>query len=316
MNSGGTTKGLGWVLRDRHRRLTRALALVAALSTPSCGKDPVKPLPSVVGPPTGFAAVGKVDHKVSLTWGPPTYGAAVTYVVRASTSGYPKLPTDGRAVYEGSAQAWTDTGLTPNRLQYYAIFCRTADGIFSNPAKASALPDWSYREETFTAATLTERWLTSHLNDCEFGGHGPRVTFNLTVNQYKTSTYRYSLSVSITSLEWTGPASGGSVAGDGTTGTVSFETPIQDTGVTTDWVPYQYVVGSTTTSTLDGLRTINARKVLSGHGYHDISDIVGPVGRTCVVVGDTDGGDVCGQTEDDTHLHSLSFRTITVKFRR
>lgn len=75
-----------------------------------------------------------------LTWNNPPEPDFAYVHIRARTDGYPTSPADGRFVYQGSAEAFLDTGLVNGTTYYYTNFAFDASGNRSSGAFAQATP--------------------------------------------------------------------------------------------------------------------------------------------------------------------------------
>ncbi len=75
-----------------------------------------------------------------LTWNNPPDPDFAFVHIRARTDGYPSNPTDGRFVYQGSAEAFLDTGLVNGTTYYYTNFAFDVSGNRSGGALAQATP--------------------------------------------------------------------------------------------------------------------------------------------------------------------------------
>ena len=78
--------------------------------------------------------------KIILTWYNPNLADFEKVVIRRSTTSYPPSPTAGSAVYDGTAETTTDTGLTNGQKYYYSAFTKNTGGDYSGAAFASAIP--------------------------------------------------------------------------------------------------------------------------------------------------------------------------------
>lgn len=78
--------------------------------------------------------------RVILTWVNPGIANFDLVRIRRSTSSYPPSETSGSAVYEGTAETTTDTGLNNGQKYYYSAFVKNTGGIWSGAAYASATP--------------------------------------------------------------------------------------------------------------------------------------------------------------------------------
>jgi len=86
---------------------------------------------------TNFRAVGG-GQQISLSWTNPTEAAFAGTRIMANTTGYPTSPTDGRAVYDGTAQSFVDAGLTGGLNYYYTAFAHDAAPAYASGVQATA----------------------------------------------------------------------------------------------------------------------------------------------------------------------------------
>lgn len=157
----GTTEAYGNVISSEERRSAYTVVLenlspatryhfeIAAESDrgqrASSGNRTFKTLPVVVPakePPanvTNFEAIPE-DERIQLTWdNPPDSDFEGVRIVRG-TEFYPNNPFEGELVYEGTQEAFVDTGLQNGIRYYYTAFAYDRDGNFASGAIASAVP--------------------------------------------------------------------------------------------------------------------------------------------------------------------------------
>lgn len=90
---------------------------------------------------SNFSAVPK-QSTINLSWvNPVDSDFAFTRIVRSSTF-FPLDPLNGLVVYEGSAQTFVDTNVTPGTLYSYTAFARDLTGNYSSGSLASAMIAW------------------------------------------------------------------------------------------------------------------------------------------------------------------------------
>ena len=95
-------------------------------------------------PPTNvsnFLATATSDQKIMLTWVNPTNPDFAGVLIRRSLTGYPVDPTDGDLVFDGLADSFLDTNITPadyNRPIYYTAFAYDTSGNYAGGAIAQA----------------------------------------------------------------------------------------------------------------------------------------------------------------------------------
>jgi len=110
---------------------------------------------------TEFTALPE-HSKIILTWLNPTVANFQKVVIRGSTSSYPSSPTSGSAVYDGTAETTTDTGLTNGVRYYYSAFAKNTAGVYSSAAFASAIPAGPRQvissQKIFGGGCLEARW--------------------------------------------------------------------------------------------------------------------------------------------------------------
>jgi hypothetical protein len=93
-------------------------------------------------PPTNvndFLATVTLDKKIMLTWVNPTDADFAGVLIRRSLTGYPVDPTDGDLVFDGLADSFLDTNITPadyNRPIYYTAFAYDTSGNYAGGAVA------------------------------------------------------------------------------------------------------------------------------------------------------------------------------------
>ncbi len=87
----------------------------------------------------GFTATAG-DAQNTLSWTNPPDADFVFVRIRARTDGYPTGPTDGRFVYQGSAESFVDGGLSNGVTYYYANYALDASGNPASGAFAQATP--------------------------------------------------------------------------------------------------------------------------------------------------------------------------------
>lgn len=80
--------------------------------------------------------------KIDLSWNNPTdLDFMFTRIVR-STIFFPTDPFNGRVIYEGTGQQFTDTDVNTENIYYYTAFTRDLSGNYSSGALASAKVIW------------------------------------------------------------------------------------------------------------------------------------------------------------------------------
>ncbi|MFP4380136.1 MAG: S8 family serine peptidase [Candidatus Sumerlaeia bacterium] len=73
---------------------------------------------------------------VNLNWNNPAGASFQKCVIRRDTDDYPGDPFSGEAVYSGTGDSTSDTGLAAGNTYYYSIFADFGDGIYSPAATA------------------------------------------------------------------------------------------------------------------------------------------------------------------------------------
>jgi hypothetical protein len=149
--------------------------------------------------PTNLTVTTENHSTISLTW---TKGADTTVVVRKSGS-YPSDHTDGTMIYNGTAQSYTDEGLTYVTHYYYRIWGwngeTMSDGFDEGENVTLPMPPVDLRG-TIDGDTLTIQWtkgngaLTTVIRNSTttyptdpLGGDGSALTYNDT-GEIKTVT--------------------------------------------------------------------------------------------------------------------------------
>ncbi|MBI5071519.1 hypothetical protein HZB93_01305 [Candidatus Falkowbacteria bacterium] len=100
-------------------------------------------LPDIT-PPTNvsdFLATVTPEKQIMLTWVNPTDPDFAGVLIRRSFTGYPADPTDGDLVFNGLADSFLDTNITPadyNRPIYYTAFAYDTSGNYAGGAIAQA----------------------------------------------------------------------------------------------------------------------------------------------------------------------------------
>ena len=116
--------------------------------------------------PHGFLASGS-DGEVRLSWVNPLSTHFSKVVIRRGDSGFPEDAADGKPVYEGSGESYTDTGLVNDTLYYYAIFAKYLDNGYSEKTTQQATPKKELqvpntpaglRVSTVTAGSIRLSW--------------------------------------------------------------------------------------------------------------------------------------------------------------
>lgn len=98
-----------------------------------------KPLPADEAPlpPSRFVATGK-EKAIDLSWkNPDDPDFSNVRLLRGDTF-YPTDPSEGKLIYEGTGEAFTDTDVVPGKRYYYTIYARDAGGAYSAGVIASA----------------------------------------------------------------------------------------------------------------------------------------------------------------------------------
>lgn len=95
-------------------------------------------------PPTNvsdFLATATPEQTILLTWVNPIDPDFAGVLIRRSLTGYPVDPTDGDLVFDGLADSFLDTNITPadyNRPIYYTAFAYDTSGNYAGGAIAQA----------------------------------------------------------------------------------------------------------------------------------------------------------------------------------
>jgi hypothetical protein len=264
-------------------------------------RSPSDAVLSPVAAPVASCTAG--IHSLKLNWSPIT--GASQYVIRAATSGYPDFQS-GREVYRGSGLTWTETGLSPTTTQYYSAFAISVSGTPSGPGKCKGTPLWETRTFTWEFVAPTVWWPgSSSGGDCDFAGHGPKITFSGTLSY--SSTKRIRAVTTFRAEEWN--ITEDEPQNNFTTRYGSKDWGLQDFLNTTELSGGGWLLDQIT-----GPMSFNSQTIdTNGHSDNGMPSNGALVSAT--VVGDTSEGDACGTTSDDTRVKTFKLRT-TVRFKR
>ena len=83
------------------------------------------------------------DGEIRLTWSNPGDGDFSGVRIQRLSTGYASHVGDGTKVYEGSLEAYTDTGLTNGTTYYYTVFSYDGEPNYSSGAQIAARPEWA-----------------------------------------------------------------------------------------------------------------------------------------------------------------------------
>lgn len=100
----------------------------------------------------GFRATPE-HSKIILTWYNPKLANFELVRIRSSATTYPSGPTVGNALYEGTEETTTHSGLTNGRRYYYSAFVKDTADQWSGAAFASAVPAGA--RKTISSQTVT-----------------------------------------------------------------------------------------------------------------------------------------------------------------
>ncbi|MDD3813120.1 MAG: carboxypeptidase regulatory-like domain-containing protein [Desulfocapsaceae bacterium] len=90
-------------------------------------------LATAVGTPSYFTGLFTTENRTVLNWENPVHpNFSKVQVVRKEDSA-PASPTDGTMVYEGTAQSFTDTGVTVGKYYFYSIYAVDTVAEYSEP---------------------------------------------------------------------------------------------------------------------------------------------------------------------------------------
>ncbi|MDO9043399.1 MAG: carboxypeptidase regulatory-like domain-containing protein [Desulfocapsaceae bacterium] len=88
---------------------------------------------TAVGAPNYFTGLFTSENSVALNWENPVHpNFSKVQIVRKEDSA-PASPTDGTMVYEGTAQSFTDTGVTVGKYYFYSIYAVDTAAQYSEP---------------------------------------------------------------------------------------------------------------------------------------------------------------------------------------
>ena len=95
-------------------------------------------LPAGSDPVGNFSAtVGEDPSQAILSWSNPDVPGFQQVVVRCSSSDYPARWDDGDAVYAGTAESFTQGGVTVSGSVYYSVWANYGNGVYSAPRYSS-----------------------------------------------------------------------------------------------------------------------------------------------------------------------------------
>ena len=99
-----------------------------------------------------YATIG--DASVALSWTNPDDANFTGVLIVRKTGGYPVKPSDGVKIYQGTAQAYTDTGLTNGTQYFYRAFAYNAKHEYQTEyCVATMTPLQGYQLGTFPVGT-------------------------------------------------------------------------------------------------------------------------------------------------------------------
>lgn len=112
----------------------------ASLGTFSTLTPPPPPDTTPPGNPTGFTGNPGLNN-IALTWTNPSDPDFSAVRIMRRVSGYPTDPTDGVLVYDGTLEAFDNTGLATGTRYYYTAFARDAVFNYSSGVLFTAVTD-------------------------------------------------------------------------------------------------------------------------------------------------------------------------------
>jgi len=273
----------------------RTFSAVAAAS----GAIPTQPGPPPA--PSGLTLFAG-PHEIRLSWTNPAIAVLAAIVVRRSEAGFPAHPVDGDLAFEGLQTSFVDDSLSPLKTYYYAVFSRDIYGQYSQTGiEGSAMPDWEYATFTLSELVMFDRFPTSRCftGDCDFDGHGPLVELEV---ELMRNGLNFWVEVRVfKAKETTSDYTCVEKAGFEVWATSTHSLPSGE-----GWIFSDYPGLAATTERVAYLDTDITNDIVYGTTILYYASIAG----------DTSDLDVCGMTEDDTHIHSLRTRPIAVRMRR
>jgi hypothetical protein len=254
-------------------------------------------------PPPSNLAIRSGTRLLRLFWNPPAGICSTSFLVRRSASGYPASPAQGDSVYAGAQTTVADSGLTPTDVYFYSVFTRDRFGQFSQTgAEISGAPDWEYLTFEISELRLVEWFPIQRCSaeDCDFSRHGPDVEMVVELKRNSLLTFW----IELITFKAMGTVGDGTCIQKGSTEVVAsgnFNGPRGE-----GWIFDGYPGLAQTTERIHYVDTGPYLDTVEGHS----------IVLDAKLVGDTDGPDVCSSTEDDTHIHLLRTRPISVRVRR
>ena len=97
-----------------------------------------------------------VDSEIIFSWHNPGESNFVRTIVVRKEGSYPNSPTDGKTIYEGRSETFTDTNVQNDTTYYYAIYSYNHAKTYSNGIKISLAPSAQNKEITFDESSVED----------------------------------------------------------------------------------------------------------------------------------------------------------------
>lgn len=81
------------------------------------------------------------DNQIIFQWNNPDEATFVRTILVRKDGGYPTSPTDGKTIYEGRGETFTDTNVSNGKTYYYALYSYNHSKTYSAPVRVSLAPN-------------------------------------------------------------------------------------------------------------------------------------------------------------------------------
>ncbi|MBT4639257.1 MAG: hypothetical protein HN929_04130, partial [Chloroflexi bacterium] len=232
---------------------------------------------------TSFTAEPR-DSKIILSWTNPSTNYSST-IIRRSTSDYPASYNSGDAVYSGTAETNTDTGLKNGTIYFYRAF-----------AVSSTAPIYASGVNAVAAATIIPSGLVSYYplkgNENDGSGQGNHGTLSNT----NASTLSTANVVS---------ESGSAYDFDGSDDYIEIDNPIEDDFSLSVWLKTSQTSGAANTNWYLGKAVL---ETYTGTLYKHFGMTIGNAGE--ILYGNTKddgtGNTLTGSAVNDNEWHNIT----------
>jgi hypothetical protein len=187
------------------------------------------------------------------------------------------------------------------KTYYYAVYSKDGYGqVSSDAARISGVPDWEYQDVQVPPLDAWERFPTFRCGgDCDFAGHGPVVEILV---ELKRDLWKFWVEMVVfKAVETAGDRSCAQKALDDIWATNTYRVEGME-----GWIFDSY---PSLPSVREGLQYTDETLTMDYRYGQTVIDYV-------TVMGETAEFDICSWEEDDTHLHRLRTRPITIRVRR